>query len=586
MPLLEPDQLPGLFDDVVAGRVRLVVWGAVEVAGLYQWLCPLPISYYVDTDWHRWRETLCGVPIRSPSALDDEDPAGVVVALNYYMLQSLDQLCRFLDERGGIRYFIPMPIASVWRRASRAPAVPAPSALLEQLVLAPVNDRETALAWRGAAGEGHWDRLARLLAEHRRKMAEAGEETAREGAVLFVECLHVGGAERQLVNLAAGLRRRGWNTAVAVTHREPPETAHYLDYLRANGVEYRLVGLPGTQAPDDLLATIRASVDPSLAALLWHVPPHLVPSVLALYLFLRERRPKMVVCYLDRPNILGAMAAVMAGVPAVLMSGRNVNPTHFPHFYTRQTDHMLGMYRALLASGGARMSANSAVGAQSYADWLGLDRARVPVIPNCIAEGADAPVAEDALRGFRALMGVPEDAPLVLGVFRLSPEKRPFLFLEVFARLSRHFPRAHALICGHGSMQDAVRRRAAELGVADRVNVLGGVRNVPLVMRASDVLLHVAEHEGMPNALLEAQAVGLPVVCARAPGSLEVLAPALEGFSRDAGDVDAMVEDCRALLADPSLRRRLGEQARRHVVERHSLGRLVDDTLAVAFRQG
>lgn len=581
MPLIAESQLAPVFERIARGEIRMVAWGAMDEAELYRWTCPLPLAYYIDLDFRRWGETRGGVAIRSPSALEGETPESLVVVINYYMVRAFQELCDYLDRIGPFRYFMPAPIDVV--AGSGSPSCG--HSPLESLMHAPwppTDPGALARAYLGAAPtEGHWARAARLLCQHRDHLA-AVDGGPRDGAVLFVECLHLGGAERQLCNLAAGLHGQGWNVAVAVTRPHPANAAHYLDILDRNGIEHLLVGLPDPPDADTFVHYLLRQVNSEVATLLWHMPPHLIMSILAMYLFLRQRRPRLMVCYLDRPNVIGATAALLAGVPTVLMSGRNVNPTHFPHFYARQTDAMHAMYTMVITAG-ARMSANSAVGAQSYADWLALPPTQVPVVANCVAIDVTMPSDILAVEGFKALAGIAPKARVILGVFRLSPEKRPLLFVDVFARLATAQADLHAVICGTGEMEEAVRARARALGIDKRLCILGGVRNIALVMRGSCILLHVAEHEGMPNALLEAQSLGLPVVCTRTTGSTEVLAPSLLAFCRADDDVEGLAQSCATLLVDPALQLHVGAQARRHVQERHSLNRLVQDTVAAAF---
>ncbi|HLO78545.1 MAG TPA: glycosyltransferase [Magnetospirillum sp.] len=584
MPLLAEDSLPALFDDVIAGKVRLVAWGAVDNAALFQWSCPLPLAYYVDTEWRRWGQEFCGAPIRSPSVLQDEDPATTVVVVHYFMLATVQDLYDFLERVGPFRYFVPAPIDIASPSAGVAPTDE--GALGAVVAVDPVRSDKAALARAILANRGsesHWQRATRLLAQRRRLLAETDTAPRGQDAVFFVECLHLGGAERQLSNLALGMAQQGWRTTLAVTRPEPPEAAHYVEFLRSVSVDYRLVTLPEAPEPGDVVSYLLKRVEPDVALVLWHMPPHLLPVILTMYLYLRDVRPQLVVCHLDRPNIIGAMAAALAGVPAILMSGRNVNPTHFPHFYTGQTQAMWDVYQVLLHGGGARLSANSRIGAESYARWLGMDVDAVPVVRNCVAAEALAEIPARAAEGVRALLNIPDDAPMVLGVFRLAPEKRPLLFIEVVARLRRAVPNVHAVICGTGALEGECRRRAEQLGIAGAVAFMQAVQNVAAVMRAGTLLLHVSEFEGTPNALLEAQAQGLPVVCTRTGGSEEALAPELADYALDPDDVDGLVGSCLRLLSDASLRDALGDRARAHVLEHHSLAALVRNTLAVAL---
>jgi glycosyltransferase involved in cell wall biosynthesis len=178
------------------------------------------------------------------------------------------------------------------------------------------------------------------------------------------------------------------------------------------------------------------------------------------------------------------------------------------------------------------------------------------------------------------MLGIPADAPLILGVFRLSPEKRPGLFIEVVGRLKRQRPDLFALICGAGELTEAERSLMAAHGLGDRLLIRGDLGDLRAVMRTAALLLHVALHEGQPNAVLEAQALDLPVVSVRTGGTLEVLAPCLHPFSPPGDDPDDLVKACLSLLDDPGHARSLGIEAGVDVRARHRLDAMTAATLA------
>lgn len=574
MPLLTPADLTPLFPEIAAGRLKLVAWGAVDVAALYQWACPLPVAYFIDTDWRRWGKTHCGLEIRSPSVLESEDPKTTLVVVQYHMMVNAAELYDFLDRLGPFRYFVPVPIdlrgtsqdESLQRLVVHDPVTADKGTLSQAFLDLPPGDE-------------HWARLTRLL---RRQVRRDAVPSRHRKAVLLLECLHLGGAERQLCCLATGLAQAGWDTSVVVGRPEPVEALHYRHSLRDNGIHYHLVP-PDAQVPPDIQVTeLLNSVAPDIALILWHLPPHLVRLVAAWTRYLRDVRPSLVVCYLDRANVIGGVAAVLAGVPRVLLSGRNVNPSHFPHFFAGQIESTRALYQALLGSGGVRLSANSRIGAQSYAQWLGVPVHTVPVVMNCVAPDVLTPLDPQVPTAMRALLGLPQSVRVVLGGFRLAPEKRPLLFLEVFARLHAADPLTHAVICGVGALEAACRERAAQLGIDGAVTFMGAVRNMAAMLDLAALLLHVSEFEGTPNILLEAQARGIPVICCRTGGSEDSLCSELRPYAYDSADLDAMVEGGLRLLADEAERRRLGEKARAYVLEHHSVPALVARTLEVA----
>jgi glycosyltransferase involved in cell wall biosynthesis len=146
----------------------------------------------------------------------------------------------------------------------------------------------------------------------------------------------------------------------------------------------------------------------------------------------------------------------------------------------------------------------------------------------------------------------------VLSVGRLEEEKNPLLLADVMAHLSATDRPWRMLVCGEGPLEADLRRRLTELGVADRVDLLGYVphdRGLRELYRSSHALLHVSWTEGLPQVLFEAFAARLPVVATAVGG-----VPAAAGDAAiligpgDAGEASAALQ---RLAGDSKLRRRL-----------------------------
>lgn len=159
------------------------------------------------------------------------------------------------------------------------------------------------------------------------------------------------------------------------------------------------------------------------------------------------------------------------------------------------------------------------------------------------------------------LAGVADRYPqrlLFLG--RMHQPKGIFDLLEAVARLSRDFPQLE-LLCGGDGDADAVNRRAEELDIQDRVRLLGWVRGQEkqALLASAGVFVLPSYHEGLPMSILEAMAAGLPVVSTRVGGIPDAITSGKEGFLIEPGDVDALEDSLRRLLANPELARSMGE---------------------------
>lgn len=576
MALARHRELAALTDDILTGRRRLIAWGGdIEAARVNHWQCPLPIAQLTDISWRKWWQPLLGFNCPPPSCLEDEPADKVAVLTHYHLGRVWSNVAAYMERFPGIPYFLPSHLT---RMLESEDGRDDPHALDQAIFgYGGLRDGTSAQLIRDAASWGPHSRRMRLMAEALRARRRPSQNRR---VALFIEQMNLGGAERQLCALATGFKRLGLQVTLITQRPWPLEAAHYRQTLNDLGIECREAApcIPPDTEPWGPYLERRLGRE--AVRMLWHMPAYLVPNTLPLAEILSEIQPDLLVCHLDRPNLIGAMAGCMTGVPNVLMSARNVNPCHFPHFYLGQLEDLRDLYRTLHGLPGIKLSANSTLGAQSYAQWLDIPESDLTVIANGLAEEAFE-VGTPALRqAVKHLTGIPPDRRLLLGVFRLAEEKNPLLFVEVAARLFETHPDLHAVICGSGEMGAEVRAEIHRLGLESRFTLLSGIAAMPLIMRGSTVLLHTSRVEGTPNALLEAQAAGLPIVCTRAGGSEDCLHPRARIHVHDLGDADGLTESCRHILDSPSAHRALARLGRTHVRSRHSVERLAEDTLA------
>ena len=175
-----------------------------------------------------------------------------------------------------------------------------------------------------------------------------------------------------------------------------------------------------------------------------------------------------------------------------------------------------------------------------------------------------------------------EGRPLrLLSVGRLDPEKNPLLLADVLACLRARDDRWTLDVAGDGPMFDAVRERAAELGVGEHLRLLGHVQNGPrlnALYRTSHAFLHVSFTEGLPQVLFEAHAAALPIAATDVGGVRAALDGGAAGLLVPPADAEQAALAVKRLRDDPALRRRLVghglELARRSTME-HSHDHIV-----------
>jgi glycosyltransferase involved in cell wall biosynthesis len=150
-------------------------------------------------------------------------------------------------------------------------------------------------------------------------------------------------------------------------------------------------------------------------------------------------------------------------------------------------------------------------------------------------------------------------------VARLAPEKGMHVALEAFSRVRDRWPASRLVIVGDGPERSALEEATAQLGIESCVDFLGYVKDVEKVFPTLDVFLLPSLTEGIPLALLEAMACGLPVVATAVGGVPEVVRHEESGILIPPGDPVALAEAMGRLLDQPAERSRLGTNARARV---------------------
>lgn len=340
-------------------------------------------------------------------------------------------------------------------------------------------------------------------------------------AVILITDTIRGGAQHRCASIARGMAERGW--------------------------QILFVSLaPGGPVLEDLSEAGVATA--SLEATSWRQFPRVTWS----FRRLTERwKPHVVQTALWHANILGRLALVGTGVP-LIDSYESVDVGKPPH--------RVLLDRLTRGLADAHVAVADAVAEVAYR------RERIP--PNkaeVIPLGVDvdlesSPSKRAAARSrFSRSWGIPEDVPLVAWAGRLHPDKDPATLLRALARLQDWW----LVMAGDGPLFDRIGSWAAELGVADRVVATGELEDVFDLLASADVFCLSSRWEGMPLALLEAMAAGLPVVATDVGGVSEVVTPDSGGLLVPPGDPSALAAAIESAATRPELGGRSRETARR-----------------------
>jgi glycosyltransferase involved in cell wall biosynthesis len=205
---------------------------------------------------------------------------------------------------------------------------------------------------------------------------------------------------------------------------------------------------------------------------------------------------------------------------------------------------------------------------------VGLDPGKITVIHNAIDTEAWSPVTVS--RDLRGKLGLADHFPVIGYVGRITPEKDLVTWLQAAALVSRACPRAGFVLFGEGrdgQTQQDLDALVTSLGIQDRV-VFGGYRADPApAYAACDLFLMSSLREGLPNSVLEAMALGLPVVSVDVAGVKELVENGSTGFILAQRDSEGLARALIRLATDHDLRRRMGRAGRARVEREFAFSR-------------
>ncbi|MFE7573151.1 glycosyltransferase family 4 protein [Streptomyces sp. NPDC057521] len=195
-----------------------------------------------------------------------------------------------------------------------------------------------------------------------------------------------------------------------------------------------------------------------------------------------------------------------------------------------------------------------------------LERAGYPDV-QYVANGVRKATGSD--RGHVAEQtALPEHDAKVAYVGRLSPEKRPDLFLDLAATLAGERADVSFAVIGTGPLLAECRAAVEERGLSERIRFTGLRRDVPELLAGMDILVSCSDTEGTPRAVVEGMAAGLPVVATRVGGLPDLVGHEVNGLLVDPGSGSQLLDSVRLLLDDPDRARDLGAAGRRRAQER------------------
>lgn len=343
-----------------------------------------------------------------------------------------------------------------------------------------------------------------------------GVNMRKKRILVCIPTIEPGGAERSVCVLSNGLVNAGYDVTILLDHLADPKKGIYpLDS------RIQIENLPLMKYSDGLLQ-------------LWETRRNFL-----------KYKADCVIGFLWKSNVAIAMSLQFSKTPIILSEQADMN-------YDLSSFNKKGLF--LLRRGFRHVSAfvlqtNAIKQLLLEAPWS---------IPEKITHVISNPV-----RPFRVQQKLPRcQYPRLIAVGRLAHQKGLDLLLSAFAEAAKDFLEWKLDIFGQGPLREELEKQRNQLGLGNRVHFRGITTDVYAELERSDIFVLPSRFEGLPNALMEAMAAGLPVIAADCKfGPAELITHQSNGLLVPVEDIPALTEALKQLMGDAALRRKLGTAA-------------------------
>lgn len=341
--------------------------------------------------------------------------------------------------------------------------------------------------------------------------------------------------------------------------------------LKARGVDVRLLLLVEPDTPVDDLADglVKAGVTVERIVIHHHADIGVIWRIRSA---LKADKPDILHTHLIHADVFGAVAGLLAGVPALVVS--------------RHNDDLFRHYAPVKLLNGLiwrRASAGIAISEAIRRFCIEVEGAAAEKITT-VHYGMPLPPEVDAKAVRAALrqeLNAPPDALIAGLVCRLVEQKGVIYALEAFAQLADLYPDARLVIVGDGGLRAELEAEAGRLGVRARTHFLGWRDDAARLMAGFDVFLMPSLWEGFGIVMLEAMAQAIPIIGSNVSAIPEVIIPYETGYLPPPRDPEALASAVDALFADRALRRYMGLLGQDRLETEFSAEKMIEATAGV-----
>ena len=293
--------------------------------------------------------------------------------------------------------------------------------------------------------------------------------------------------------------------------------------------------------------------------------PKALKSAFALVRIVKEERVDIIHAHSRVSQVASAVASLVTGIPYVTTC----------HGYFRKR------LRGVIDTWGAKVIAISAAVREHLRDDLGVGVNRIALVYSGVDTGRfSKELSASEIAAVKKEIGL-KDGPVVGTIGRLSPVKGHEHLVRALKGIIEANPAAQGLIVGSGEEERPLKTLAAGLGIGDSVIFVASCPDTHKFLSVMDVFVFPSVKEGLGIALLEALASGRAAVASSIGGIEDIITSGSDGILVPVGDVCAIAEAVKALLADEPRRRLMGEKGSALVREKFRLERMAEEMMDV-----
>lgn len=282
-----------------------------------------------------------------------------------------------------------------------------------------------------------------------------------------------------------------------------------------------------------------------------------ISAVFQIAVIARRERANVIVNWMWITHIYGGMAAIASGLPAV--------------WYQLEVPDGKSWLVRLATLLPARAIVTLSKDGQAGQAQIWPHRPTSLVYPGVALDRFEPAVLPSPMEA-RMKLDLPLHGPLIGIVGRLQRWKGMHVLVNAMPQILQRYPDAHCVVVGgkhdlEGDYEEFLKAQIAALGLGDRVLMVGLQRNVPEWMQAMDIFIHASDKEPFGIVIIEAMALGKPVIAGNAGGPTEIITDDVNGLLTPYGDADALAIAILRYLNDPELAHNIGVAARQRALD-------------------